>query len=256
MNKNALITGSTSGIGLAIAKTLALNGYNVVLNGVTNQQEISDVINTFQKETKITPQYHKADVTNSKEIVDMIHYLENNFGSISLIVNNAGIQYVSPIEEFPDEKWEDIIATNLSASFYVIKTILPYMKARGEGTIVNIASTHGLVASVNKSAYVSAKHGIIGLTKATALETANTGITCNAICPGWVKTPLVEKQISENAKNKGESIQEAELELLAGKHPTHQFVPAEDIGEAVLFLAKIKSMTGEALIIDQGWVAQ
>ena len=193
--KNALVTGSTSGIGLGIARVLAANGCNIVLNGFGDKDEIENLKNSLIKEFNIKAIYHDADISKKEMIKEMIKKAESELGSVDILVNNAGIQYVSPVDEFPDEKWDSIIAINLSGAFHAIKAVLPGMKKNNYGCIVNISSAHGLVGSTKKSAYVAAKHGIVGLTKVVALENAELNITCNAICPGWVKTPLVDKQI-------------------------------------------------------------
>jgi 3-hydroxybutyrate dehydrogenase len=256
--KNAIITGSTSGIGLAIATELAKKGVNIVINGFGNQQEIDNIISNLSQANKIQAYYHNANLANKAEIEKLIEYTIDKLGSIDILVNNAGIQYVAPIEEFPDDKWEDIININLSASFYTIKRSLKYMKQNNFGRIINIASAHGLVASTHKAAYVAAKHGIVGLSKVVALETAQDNITCNTICPGWVFTPLVEKQIHQKMQDKSLTFNQASKELLAEKQPSLQFTSPEDIGELVVFLSSdaAKNIKGANFSIDGGWTAQ
>lgn len=252
--KVALVTGSVSGIGLGIATEMAKTGYDIVLNGFGDVDKAVAQISAFGARVI----YDDADLKDPDQIGNMFRKTMDTFGRLDVLVNNAGIQYVSPIEEFPLEKWNDIIAINLTAPFIAIQNALPISKARGYGRIINIASTHGLVASVNKSAYVAAKHGVIGLTKEVALETATTNITCNAICPGWVLTPLVEKQITDRATQKGTSTEVEKLALISEKHPSQQFVTVEQIGQAVLFLCSpaADQMRGASLVIDGGWTAQ
>jgi 3-hydroxybutyrate dehydrogenase len=256
--KNALITGSTSGIGLGIARILASSGCNIVLNGFGDKLEIEKLQKSLEEEFKVKILYHDADISKPSMISDMVNYTSNQLGGIDILVNNAGIQHVSPIENFADEKWDSIIAINLSGAFHAIKYAVPIMRKNGFGRIINIASAHGLVGSPNKSAYVAAKHGIVGLSKVVALETAESNITCNAICPGWVKTPLVEKQIAANAASGNISIEEATKNLLFEKQPSLKFVSVEEIGEVVKFLSSDagRSITGIALPIDGGWTAR
>jgi len=218
--KTALVTGSTSGIGLAIAQTLAKEGANIMLNGFGDKAAIEKIRAGVEKDFSVRARYSPADMTKPAEIAEMIRITEKEFGALDVLVNNAGIQYVANIEDFPIEKWDAVIATNLSSSFHTIRTALPGMKRRKWGRIINIASAHGLVASTQKVAYVSAKHGVVGLTKVVAMETANEGVTCNAICPGWVLTPLVQQQIDARAKASGKSIRDEEIALLAEKQPT------------------------------------
>src|SRR5499426_804536 len=207
--KTALVTGSTSGIGLATARALAQDGAKVMLNGFGDKAQIEKIRAGIEKDFSVKALYSPADMTKPAEIAEMIRTTEKNFGSLDVLVNNAGIQHVANIEDFPVEKWDAIIAINLSSSFHAIRAAVPGMKSRKWGRIVNIASAHGLVASVQKVAYVAAKHGIVGLTKVVALETATTGVTCNAICPGWVLTPLVQKQIDERASREKIPIDQA-----------------------------------------------
>lgn len=255
--KNAIVTGSTSGIGLGIAKALAEQGCNIMLNGFGDEAVIKQEIENIKK-LSVKVDYSPADMSKPEQIEKMISGCVISFGSCDILINNAGIQFTSPIEEFPTEKWDAIMAINLSSSFHTMKAALPGMKEQGFGRIINIASVHGLVASKNKAAYVAAKHGVIGLTKVTALEAAQSGITCNAICPGWVKTPLVQKQIEAIAKEKGISIDEASDQLLDEKQPNMRFNTPETIGGMVVFLCGDNgaAMTGEVLTMSGGWVAQ
>jgi 3-hydroxybutyrate dehydrogenase len=256
--KTALVTGSTSGIGLATARTLAKNGANIMLNGFGDGGEIETLRAGLEKEFKIKARYSGADMTKPEEIAGMIQTAEQEFGAVDILVNNAGIQFVAPIEKFPPEKWNAIIAINLSSSFHTIRNALPAMKKKKWGRIINIASAHGLVASEQKVAYVAAKHGLIGLTKVVAIEAANDGVTCNAICPGWVLTPLVQKQIDDRAKKSGKPARDEEVALLSEKQPMHKFTTPEHIGNLVVFLASdaAETITGSAYSIDGGWVAQ
>ncbi|HEY1311428.1 MAG TPA: 3-hydroxybutyrate dehydrogenase, partial [Pseudolabrys sp.] len=221
--KTALVTGSTSGIGLATARALAQAGCNMMLNGFGDKAAIEKERSGLEKEFGIRALYSPADMSKPAEISAMIVETEKNLGSLDVLVNNAGIQHVANIEDFPIEKWDAVIAINLSSSFHTIRAALPGMKKRKWGRIINIASAHGLVASPQKVAYVAAKHGIVGMTKVVAIETANAGITCNAICPGWVLTPLVQKQIDDRAKASGKSVREEEIALLSEKQPMHSF---------------------------------
>jgi 3-hydroxybutyrate dehydrogenase len=255
--RTAVITGSTSGIGLGIATGFAEQGYNVVINGLGEAQAIETErakLDGFGKGKVI---YHGADMTKPDEIADMIAVAEREFGAVDVLVNNAGIQFVSKVEEFPIEKWDAIIAINLSSSFHAIRAALPGMKQRKNGRIINIASAHGLVASPFKSAYVAAKHGVVGLTKSVALEVAREGITVNAICPGYVLTPLVEKQIPDTAKARGISEEEVRKTVILAAQPTKEFVEIEDVAAYALFLASdaAKGITGASVTIDGGWTA-
>lgn len=256
--KTALVTGSTSGIGLAVARALAAQGAHVMLNGFGAPEEIEKQRKSLESEFGIQTAWSGADLTKPDQIELLIEDTLSQIGGIDILVNNAGIQYVAPIEEFPPEKWEKIIALNLSAVYYGIHYALPYMKKKNHGRIINIASAHGLVASPGKSAYVAAKHGVIGLTKVVALETARTGITCNAICPGWVLTPLVQKQIDAIAEKEGIPEPEARLKLLSEKQPSLEFVRPEQIGDLACFLCSDSAaqITGSAYSIDGGWTAQ
>jgi 3-hydroxybutyrate dehydrogenase len=255
--RTALVTGSTSGIGLGIARALAGAGANVVVNGFADEglaAAIEGELRAFGVDTAYDP----ADLRMPDEIERMVHDAQARFGSLDVVVNNAGIQHVADVEEFPVEKWNDVLAVNLSSSFHTIRTALPEMKRRDWGRIVNIASAHGLVASGQKAAYVTAKHGVIGLTKVVGLETATTRVTCNAICPGWVLTPLVQQQIDRRAADEGISEQEAKQRLLGDKQPSQQFVTPEQIGELTLFLCSVAAaeVRGAAWAIDGGWTAQ
>jgi len=255
--KTALVTGSTSGIGLGIARALASDGANIVLNGFGAR----DAINAIERELQalsVKTLYHGADMSKPAEIADMIARAQAAFGSVDILVNNAGIQYVAPIESFPPEKWDAVIAINLSSAFHSIRLALPKMKAANWGRIINIASAHGLVASEQKVAYVAAKHGLLGLTKTVALETATTGITCNAICPGWVLTPLVQKQIDDRSAREGIAVEKAKLELLGEKQPSLEFVTPEQLGGLSVWLCSdaAAQVRGAAWNVDGGWVAQ
>jgi 3-hydroxybutyrate dehydrogenase len=256
--KIALVTGSTSGIGLATARALAQDGANLMINGFGDKAAIEKERVALEKDFGIKALYSPADMSKPAEIAEMIRTTEKEFGSLDVLVNNAGIQYVANVEHFPPEKWDAIIAINLSSAFHTTHAALPGMKQRKWGRIINIASAHGLVASGQKVAYVAAKHGIVGMTKVVAIETANDGITCNAICPGWVLTPLVQKQIEDRAKASGKPVREEEIALLAEKQPMHQFTKPESIGALAVFLSSdaAATITGSAYSIDGGWVAQ
>jgi 3-hydroxybutyrate dehydrogenase len=256
--KTAVVTGSTSGIGLATARALAADGANIVINGFGDKAAIETERAGLEKDFGIKAVYSGADMSKPAEIAEMVASTEKTFGSLDVLVNNAGIQFVANIEDFPPEKWDAIIAINLSSAFHGIRAAMPGMKKRKWGRIINIASAHGLVASPQKVAYVAAKHGLVGLTKVVAIEAANDGITCNAICPGWVLTPLVQKQIDDRAKASGKSVREEEIALLSEKQPMHQFTKPESIGALAVFLSSdaAASITGSAYSIDGGWVAQ
>ena len=255
--KSALVTGSTSGIGAATARALAQAGANITLNGLGDASTIESQRKALEREFKIEAAYSPADMTKPDAIAAMVRDAEKRFGSLDVLVNNAGIQHVSPIEDFPVEKWDAIIAVNLSSAFHTIRAAVPGMKTRKWGRIINIASAHGLVASADKAAYVASKHGIVGLTKVVALETANLGITCNAICPGWVLTQLVETQIVARADASGKSVDAEKLALLSEKQPMHAFTTSEAIGAFAVFLCSdaAATMTGGAHPIDGGWTA-
>ena len=252
--KIALVTGATSGIGLGIAHSLAAAGAQVVINGFGDVE--GALTELGRHGTRIG--HHPADMAEPAQIAEMIAYVEREFGALDILVNNAGIQHVDAVENFPVERWNAIIAINLSAVFHSTRLALPGMRRRNWGRIVNVASTHGLVASAGKSAYVAAKHGVIGLTKSVALETATTPITCNAICPGWVLTPLVQKQIDAMAARDGITVAEAQRRLLSEKQPSPDFTTPEQLGELAVFLCSpaAANMRGAALSMDGGWTAQ
>ena len=256
--KSVIVTGSTSGIGLAIARAFAKEGCNITINGFGDKAAIEKERAGIESEFGVKAIYSGADVTKPAEIAEMIATTEKTFGAVDVLVNNAGIQFVAKVEDFPIEKWDAVIATNLSAAFHTCRVALPGMKKRKWGRIINIASAHGLVASGEKAAYVAAKHGIVGLTKVVAIETANDGITCNAICPGWVLTPLVQQQIDARAKAEGKTVQQANNELLAEKQPMLKFSTPENVGALAVFLAgdAAETITGSSYSIDGGWVAQ
>ncbi|MEM8653176.1 MAG: 3-hydroxybutyrate dehydrogenase [Pseudomonadota bacterium] len=258
MTRTAIITGSTSGIGLGIAEAFAAQGFNIMLNGFGDADEIEATRATLDAKSGGTVAYHGADMTKPDEISDLITTTETMFGAVDILVNNAGIQHVSPVEEFPLEKWDAIIAINMSSAFHTIRAALPGMKDRNFGRIINVASAHGLVASPFKSAYVTAKHGIIGLTKTVALEAAQHGVTVNAVCPGYVLTPLVEGQIPDTAKARGITEEEVKRDVLLAAQPTKEFVTVEQLGAVCTFLASdaAASVTGIAMPVDGGWVAQ
>ena len=252
--KTAIVTGSTSGIGLGLALSLAQAGANVVLNGFGDAEPAKAAVAA----TGVRVGYHGADMSKPAEIEALIAYAENAFGAIDILVNNAGIQHVAPVEEFPPERWDAIIAINLSSAFHTTRLALPGMRQRNWGRIINLASAHGLVASAGKSAYVAAKHGMVGLTKAVALETATTGVTVNALCPGWVLTPLVQKQIDDRAAREGITVQQAQRELLGEKQPSLQFTTPEQLGALAVFLCSdaAANVRGQAWAVDGGWTAQ
>jgi len=257
--KTALVTGSTSGIGLGIAKALAAQGAHVVLNGFGDvEAPRAEVLAAIQTGSGARVGYHGADMSRASEIEAMFGYCQAEFGPVDILVNNAGIQHVANIEDFPAERWDSIIAINLSSAFHTTRLALPAMKAANWGRIINLASVHGLVASAQKSAYVAAKHGLVGLTKVTALETATTGVTCNAICPGWVLTPLVQKQVDAKALAQGISNEQATRLLLGEKEPSMQFTTPEELGALAVFFcsAAANNVRGVAWNMDGGWAAQ
>lgn len=256
--KLALVTGSTSGIGLGIARVLARQGANLVINGFGDPAQIEALTAELASEYGVKVAFEGADLTRVSEIEQMMTRIGQQHGGVDILVNNAGIQHVAPVESFPVERWDMVIALNLSAAFHTTRLAVPGMKERNWGRIINIASAHGLVASAGKSAYVAAKHGIIGLTKAVALETATTGITCNAVCPGWVLTPLVQKQIDERQQKNGLSADQARADLLGEKQPSQEFVTPEQLGEVTAFLCSpgADQVRGAAWTVDGGWTAQ
>lgn len=256
--KTALVTGSTSGIGLGIAKSLAAAGADIVFNGFGDLAEIHALRSSVEQEFGIKTAYHGADMSKPDQIAAMMEEAIKQFDGIDILVNNAGIQHVANIEDFPTDKWDAIIAINLSSAFHTTRLALPAMKAKNWGRIINLASVHGLVASAQKSAYVAAKHGLIGFTKTTALETAHTGVTCNAICPGWVLTPLVQKQVDARAERDGVSNEAAKKLLLAEKQPSGEFVTPEQLGALAVFFCSDagQQVRGVAWNMDGGWVAQ
>lgn len=256
--KTAIITGSTSGIGLGIARAYAAVGMNVMINGLGNEKEIEATRSGLEDEFDVGVAYSAADMTRPDDIAAMAEDARRMFGQVDVLVNNAGIQHVEAVETFPVAKWDAIIAIDLSSAFHGIRAVVGGMKARKWGRIINIASAHGLVASPFKSAYVAAKHGILGLTKTVALETAEFGITVNAICPGYVLTPLVQKQIPETARARGISEEEVIKNVLLHAQPTKQFVTTEQIGALAVFLCTgaAASITGAALPVEGGWTAQ
>jgi 3-hydroxybutyrate dehydrogenase len=255
--RTALVTGSTSGIGLGVAKALAAAGANVMLNGLGAAADVEKTRVELADTFKVRAGYDAADMTKPDAIRALVARTEREFGAVDILVNNAGIQHVGPIESFPEAKWDAILAINLSAAFHAIKAAVPGMKARGFGRIVNVASAHGLVASPFKAAYVAAKHGIVGLTKVVALETAEAGITANAICPGYVWTPLVEKQIEDQAKSHALPRERVVREVLLAKQPNRRFATVEEIGALAVFLSGPggQPITGTAIPVDGGWTA-
>ena len=256
--RGAVVTGSTSGIGLGVARALAKAGANVMLNGFGDADEIENLRASLARDCVVTVAYSGADLSDGAAATGLIAAAEAAIGNVDILVNNAGIQHVAPIDAFPPEKWEAIIAINLSSAFYTVSAVLEGMKARNSGRIINIASAHGLVASPFKSAYVAAKHGLVGLTKTVALEVAETGITCNAICPGFVQTPLVEGQIDDQATAHGMSREEVIRDIVLASQPSKRFVELDHIAETVMFLCGPAggSFTGAALAIDGGWTAR
>ena len=252
--KTALVTGSTSGIGLGIAIELAKQGANIVMNGFGDHEGPKKEIEALG----VKVEYHGADMSKPAEIEAMMKFAAEKFGGVDILVNNAGIQYVAPIQDFPPERWDAIIAINLSSAFHTTRLAIPHMKQKNWGRIINVASAHGLVASKEKSAYVAAKHGIVGLTKVAALELATSGVTANAICPGWVLTPLVQKQIDDRAAKEGISVDQATKELLGEKEPSLQFTTPEQLGGLAVFFCSpaADNVRGQAWAHDGGWTAQ
>jgi 3-hydroxybutyrate dehydrogenase len=256
--KRAVVTGSTSGIGLGIARALAAEGADIMLNGFGEAAEIEKLRQGLARDYNVKVAFNGADISQAAQIRDMIRKAGVELGGVDILVNNAGIQHTAPVESFPAERWDAILAINLSSNFHAIQAVLPQMRSRNWGRIINIASTHGLVASPQKAAYVAAKHGVVGLTKVVALETATTGITCNAICPGWVLTPLVQKQVDARAAQGNISQETAKIELLSEKTPSREFVTPEQIGALAVFLCSeaANQVRGAAWPVDGGWTAQ
>ncbi|SEA09916.1 3-hydroxybutyrate dehydrogenase [Variovorax sp. YR216] len=252
--KTALVTGSTSGIGLGIAKALAQQGANIVLNGFGDSEQPRAEVAALG----VKVEYHGADMSKPDQIADMMKFAASKFDRVDVLVNNAGIQHVANVEDFPPERWDAIIAINLTSAFHTTRLAIPAMRRANWGRVINIASAHGLVASAQKSAYVAAKHGIVGFTKTVALETATTGVTCNAICPGWVLTPLVQKQIDDRAAREGISVAQAQKDLLGEKQPSLQFTTVDQLGGLAVFLCSpaADQVRGVAWQVDGGWTAQ
>jgi len=256
--KTALVTGSSSGIGHGIAESLAADGMNIMLNGIEAPDDVEADRARLAETYGVAVAYNNADLMDADGVRTLVSATEDMLGPVDVLVNNAGIQHVAPIEDFPDDKWQAIISLNLSAAFFATKAVAPGMKQRGGGRIINLASAHGLVASPGKAAYVSAKHGLLGLTKTAALELAESGVTVNAICPGYVWTPLVENQVPQTAKARGMSEEQVKREVLLAAQPTREFVTVDQIGALAAFLCKdaAASITGAALPVDGGWTAQ
>ncbi len=254
----ALVTGSTSGIGLATARRLAGHGCNVMLNGLGDAGHIERVRAELEEATGVRVLYDGADLSVAEQVADMVRRTESEFGRLDVLVNNGGVQHIAPVESFPLDRWRAIMDINLTAVFVATSTALPGMRARDFGRIVNVASVHGLVASVNKSAYVAAKHGLIGFTKAVALETAQSNITVNAVCPGWVRTDLIQKQIELRAGQTNVSVEAAARDLLREKQPSLQFVGVDQLADVIIFLASdaASQIRGVALPVDGAWTAQ
>ncbi len=254
----ALVTGSTSGIGLGIARALAGQGASVMLNGFGDPGMVEGIRDGIEREHGVRVLYHGADMTRPAEIEAMVAAAERAFGAVDVLVNNAGIQHVAAVEAFPVERWDSVIAINLSSAFHAMRAAIPGMRQRGWGRIINVASAHGLVGSAGKSAYVAAKHGLVGLTKAAAIELAEAGVTVNAICPGWVRTPLVERQIEARAGAEGRTVSEVERDMLGEKQPMSRFTTPEQIGGMAVFLCSeaADTITGAPLSIDGGWAAR
>jgi 3-hydroxybutyrate dehydrogenase len=256
--KTAIITGSTSGIGLGIARAFAASGSNILLNGFGDPATIEKLRSDLAAEFNVKVAFSGADMSKPAEVRAMVTDGFEELGSVDILVNNAGIQHTALVEEFPEDRWDAILAINLSSNFHAIKAALPYMKEKNWGRIINIASAHGLVASTTKAAYVAAKHGVVGLTKVVALENARTGVTCNAICPGWVLTPLVQQQIDALAKRDDISVDEAKTQLLSEKQPSGEFATPEQIGGIAVFLCSeaASQVRGSSISVDGAWTAQ
>jgi 3-hydroxybutyrate dehydrogenase len=256
--KVAIVTGSTSGIGLGIAEAFAAQGVDLVINGFGDAAQIESLRAELASRHGVRVVYSAADMSKPDQVAGMVEQATGELGRVDILVNNAGIQHVAHVQDFPAEKWEAVIAINLSAAFYATKAALPQMLERNWGRIINIASAHGLVASADKSAYVAAKHGLVGLTKVVALETARTGVTCNAICPGWVLTPLVQRQIDDRAAREGIPVERAKLELLGEKQPSLEFVTPEQLAGLAVFLCSPSAdqLRGQAIAMDGAWTAQ
>ena len=254
----AVISGSTSGIGLAFARAIASRGGEVVLNGLGDPSEIERTRSELEASCGVRVRYHGADMRRGDEVADMVAYGKHQLGRVDILINNAGVQHVEAVEKFPSDKWEQIIAVNLSSAFYATRAAIPIMKAQGRGRIVNVASAHGLVASPFKSAYVAAKHGVIGFTKTVALELAQDNITCNALCPGYVETPIVEKQIADQARTRGMSKDQVLKDVILGSQPTKRFVTTDELTGMMLYLVSDlgASANGASFSIDGGWTAQ
>jgi 3-hydroxybutyrate dehydrogenase len=256
--KTAIVTGSTSGIGLGIARAFAASGANILLNGFGDATAIEKLRTDLAAEFNVKVAFSSADMSKSADVRAMVTYGLKELGGVDILVNNAGIQHTATVEKFPEDRWDAILAINLSSNFHAIKAVLPYMKEKNWGRIINIASAHGLVASATKAAYVAAKHGVVGLTKVVALETATTGVTCNAICPGWVLTPLVQQQIDAWAKRDGISVDLARTRLLSEKQPSGEFATPEQIGGIAVFLCTdaASQIRGSSISVDGAWTAQ
>ena len=256
--KVALVTGSTSGIGLGIARALAGEGADLLMNGFGDASEIEALRAAAAERFGVRVGYSGADISKPAEVASMVAQAQAEFGHLDVLVNNAGVQFTAEIEAFPDEQWDRVIAINLSGAFHAMKAAIPGMKRRGWGRIVNIASAHGLAASAQKAAYVAAKHGLVGVTKVAAIELANTGVTCNAICPGWVLTPLVQRQLDARAEREGRPVEAVTEDLLREKQPMLKFSTPEQIGALAVFLCSdaAATITGSPLSIDGGWLAQ
>ena len=254
----AVISGSTSGIGLALARAVASRGGDVVLNGLGDPSEIERTRAELEASCGVRVRYHAANMLKGDEVGDMVAYAKHQLGRLDILVNNAGIQHVEAVEKFPSDQWEKIIAINLSSTFYATRAAIPIMKAQGRGRIINIASAHGLVASPFKSAYVAAKHGVLGFTKTVALEVAQDNITCNAICPGFVETPIVSKQIEDQARTRGMSKEQVLKDVILGSQPTKRFVTTDELAGIFLYLVSDlgASANGASFSIDGGWTAQ